>query len=79
MGENSSYGLYLQLDHGNGIKSFYAHCSSVCVKKGQQVAAGEKIGAVGSSGSATGPHLHLELKYQGTHVDPSYYIETLGK
>ena len=79
VGENSSYGLYLQLDHGNGIKSFYAHCSSVCVKKGQQVAAGEKIGAVGSSGSATGPHLHLELKYQGTHVDPSYYIETLGK
>ena len=43
------------------------------------MAAGEKIGAVGSSGSATGPHLHLELKYQGTHVDPSYYIETLGK
>lgn len=75
VGRDDSYGLYLQLDHGNGVKSFYAHCSSLCVKKGQTVAKGEKIGQVGSSGAATGPHLHLELKYGKTHVDPIYYIQ----
>ena len=78
VGENDSYGLYLQLDHGGGIKSFYAHCRSVCVKKGQTVALGEKIGEVGSSDSATGPHLHLELKYNGLHLDPAYYIDCLS-
>ncbi len=75
VGQDDSYGLYLQLDHGNGVKSFYAHCSSLCVKKGQTVAKGEKIGQVGSSGAATGPHLHLELKYGKTHVNPIYYIQ----
>ena len=79
VGENDSYGLYLQLDHGNGIKSFYAHCKSVCVKKGQAVTLGQTIATVGSSGSATGPHLHLELKYNGIHLDPSYYVESLSQ
>lgn len=78
VGENDSYGLYIQLDHGNGIKSFYAHCRSLCVKKGQSVALGEKIGEVGSSGAATGPHLHLELKCAGLHLDPLYYIDSLS-
>ena len=78
VGEDKSYGLYLQLDHGNGVKSFYAHCNSICVKKGQQVAVGETIGAVGKSGTATGPHLHLEIKYQKLHLDPSYYIDTVS-
>lgn len=78
VGKDTSYGLYLQLDHGNGIKSFYAHCDSICVQKGQSVALGEKIGEVGSSGSATGPHLHLELKYENMHFDPSYYIQCLS-
>ena len=78
IGENSSYGLYLQLDHGNGIKSFYAHCSSVSVKKGQSVSLGEKIAEVGSTGTATGPHLHFELKYQGLHVDPAYYVDCIS-
>lgn len=77
IGQDDSYGLYFQLDHGNGVKSFYAHCKSVCVQKGQTVAAGEKVGEVGSSGSATGPHLHLELKYNGTHLDPAYYVDYL--
>ena len=75
MGQDDSYGLYLQLDHGNGIKSFYAHCQSVCVTKGQAVAAGEVIAAVGSSGAATGPHLHLELKWNRLHLNPAYYVQ----
>lgn len=77
IGEDDSYGLYLQLDHGNGVKSFYAHCSAINVSKGQTVALGEKIAEVGSTGSATGPHLHFELKCNGIHVDPAYYIEFL--
>ena len=55
IGKNDTHGLYLQLDHGNGIKSFYAHCSKLCVSKGQLVAAGEKVAEVGSTGVATGP------------------------
>jgi len=78
VGENNSYGLYLQLDHGNGIKSFYAHCKKICVTKGQTVALGDKIAEVGSSGSATGPHLHFELKCNGVHLDPRYYIKFLN-
>lgn len=77
IGEDNSYGLYLQIDHGNGVKSFYAHCSAIYVSKGQTVALGEEIAAVGSTGSATGPHLHLELKCNGIHVDPAYYLEFL--
>ena len=78
VGENKSYGLYLQLDHGNGVKSFYAHCKRICVKKGQTVSVGEKIAEVGSTGTATGPHLHLELKYNDTHVNPEYYLDFLN-
>ncbi len=74
-GKDDSYGLYLQVDHGNGVKSFYAHCSKVVVTKGQKVDIGEKVAEVGSSGSATGPHLHLELKYNKMHLDPSYYVD----
>jgi len=75
-GENEIHGNYLQIDHGQGIKSFYAHCSDVLVRQGQPVTAGERIALVGSTGTATGPHLHLELKCCGIHIDPSYYIQT---
>ena len=76
-GEDDSYGLYLQVDHGNGVKSFYAHCSRIVVTKGQVVALGEKVAEIGSSGSATGPHLHLELKYNKMHLNPVYYVDIL--
>lgn len=77
IGEDSSYGLYLQLDHGNGIQSFYAHCKTLCVQKGMQVKAGETVATVGATGTATGPHLHLELKCSGVRVDPAYYVDLL--
>ena len=70
------YGLYLQIDHGNGVKSFYAHCSQLLVRQGQTVAAGETVALAGETGNATGPHLHLEVKYQGVRLNPVYYIET---
>ena len=77
IGEDNSYGRYLQLDHGEGIKSFYAHCQRLCVEKGQSVSAGETVATVGATGTATGPHLHLELKCCGLRVDPAYYVEQL--
>lgn len=76
-GKNDSYGLYLQIDHGNGVKSFYAHCSRIVATKGQTVSIGEKIAEIGSTGTSTGPHLHLELKYNKMHLNPSYYVEVL--
>lgn len=78
-GEDDSYGKYMQLDHGNGIKSFYAHCSKITVRKGQAVAKGEKIAEVGSTGRSTGPHLHLELKYNKMNLNPAYYVKLAGQ
>ena len=56
-----SYGYYIQVDHGGGLETLYAHCSSICVTTGQQVQVGEVIGYVGHTGRATGSHLHLEV------------------
>ena len=76
-GKSDSYGLYLQIDHGSGVKSFYAHCSKIVVTKGQAVALGEKVAEIGSTGESTGPHLHLELKYGNTRLNPAYYVDFL--
>ena len=56
-----SYGYYIQIDHGGGLETLYAHCSSICVTTGQHVQAGQVIGYVGHTGRATGSHLHLEV------------------
>ncbi len=76
IGESPAYGLYLQIQHANGVTSFYAHCSRLCVQPGQQVAAGEKVAEVGDTGEVTGAHLHFEVKVNGKLVDPSDYIGT---
>lgn len=74
IGESGAYGLYVQLDHGNGIKSFYCHCSKLLYGKGKNVTAGQTIALVGDTGNTTGPHLHLELKREETLLNPAYYI-----
>ena len=76
IGDSPEYGLYLQISHANGVKSFYAHCSQLLVHQGQAVKAGETLALSGDTGNTTGPHLHLELKYNGVRINPIYYIET---
>ena len=64
-----SYGYYIQIDHGDGLETLYAHCSSICVTTGQQVQTGQVIGYVGHTGRATGSHLHWEGKLNGVRFD----------
>ncbi len=76
VGESEAdYGLYLQIDHGSGVCSFYAHCSEILVKAGQPVQKGDLIARVGDTGYTTGAHLHLELKQNGERIDPAPYIQ----
>lgn len=71
---NGSYGNLVKVDHGNGVETWYAHASKIYVKVGQQVNAGDVVAAVGSTGNSTGPHLHLEIRINGEHVNPQEYL-----
>lgn len=72
---NSSMGNYIMISHGNGLYTIYMHCSALYVKKGQDVTAGTKIGAVGSTGRSTGPHLHFGVRLNGNYVSPWGYLK----
>ena len=69
-----SYGYYIQIDHGGGLETLYAHCSSICVTTGQQVQVGEVIGYVGHTGRATGSHLHFEIHINKIRKDAMSYF-----
>lgn len=73
-GYSSSYGYLVILSHGNGIQTYYAHCSKLYVSKGQTVSQGHVIGAVGSTGNSTGNHLHLEVRVNGVTQNPQNYV-----
>ncbi|HEY9180498.1 MAG TPA: peptidoglycan DD-metalloendopeptidase family protein [Candidatus Baltobacteraceae bacterium] len=68
------YGNYILIDHGGGMATGYGHCSQIFVSVGQQVQKGQAIGAVGSTGASTGPHLHFEVRINGKAVDPAAYL-----
>ena len=70
------YGYYVRIDHGGGLETLYAHCSSICVTAGQQVQAGQVIGYVGQTGRATGNHLHFEVYQNGQRADAMAYFAT---
>ena len=58
------------ISHGNGVETYYGHCSKLYVTEGQKVSSGEKIANVGSTGRSTGPHLHLEIRKDGVQINP---------
>ncbi|HET7585505.1 MAG TPA: M23 family metallopeptidase [Gemmatimonadaceae bacterium] len=78
VGRQNGYGNVLEIDHGNGIVTKYAHCSRILVRRGQRVKRGQVIAAVGNTGLATGPHLHYEIHVRGRVVDPLTYVLPAG-
>lgn len=77
-GPYGGYGLATIIDHGNGLATLYAHQSRIGVSAGQQVAQGQNIGAVGSTGYSTGPHLHFEVRINGQARDPLLWFPERG-
>ena len=73
-GSNGGYGNWTLIDHGGGLATGYAHQSRIGVRIGQHVSTGEIIGNVGSTGASTGPHLHWEVRVNGTPVDPMGWV-----
>ena len=76
VGRKLGDGLMVELDHGAGVQSIYAHCSAVKVRVGDFVSFGDVIALVGSSGLSTAPHVHFEVKVRGEPVDPLKYLIT---
>ena len=72
-GDSDSFGKYVMIDHPDGYRTLYAHCSKLCMSCGS-VKKGDTIALVGSTGAATGPHLHFELERSGVYLNPEFYI-----
>jgi murein DD-endopeptidase MepM/ murein hydrolase activator NlpD len=73
-GYDGAFGIKVDIDHGNGYHTWYAHLSRVGVAVGEHVFKGESIAAVGATGFATGPHLHYQLMYEGRPIDPAPFL-----
>ncbi len=73
-GRKAGFGLFVQIDHGYGIETIYAHSQKIVAVNGQRVKRGDLIANVGSTGASTGPHLHYEVRVNGIAVDPLYFI-----
>lgn len=73
-GTRGGYGRVVEIDHGGGFKTRYAHLNSISVKTGAEVAISQKVGTMGSTGRSTGPHLHYEVYYRGKSYDPIKFL-----
>ena len=73
-GWKGSYGNLIVVSHGNGVQTYYAHCSALYATAGKTVSQGQTIAAVGSTGNSTGPHLHLEIRVNGVAYNPQRYL-----
>ncbi|MEI9963586.1 MAG: M23 family metallopeptidase [Caulobacteraceae bacterium] len=73
-GVRSGYGNTIEIDHGGGFKTRYAHLEGIAVSVGQRVAVGQRIGAMGSTGRSTGPHLHYEVWVDGRPQNPDRFL-----
>ena len=73
-GSFAAYGRTVIIDHGGRVATVYTHLSSISVREGAFMEAGDRIGRLGSSGAVTGPHLHFELRLGGAAVDPLHYV-----
>ena len=76
VGRRLGHGLMVELDHGDGVRSRYAHCKSIVVREGDFVSVGDVIATVGSSGLSTAPHVHFEVLVRGQAIDPLKYLIT---
>lgn len=76
---NESAGLWIKIDHGNGISSVYMHLSEIKVQNGQVVSQGQVIALSGNTGKSTGPHLHFGISVNGTYVDPLLYVSPTNR
>jgi len=74
-GWKTGYGLCVIIDHQDGYGTVYAHMSRIAVKSGQKVSAGTVVGYEGSTGWATGPHLHFEIRIQGEPTNPAKFVQ----
>ncbi|MBE7035691.1 MAG: M23 family metallopeptidase [Ruminococcaceae bacterium] len=75
---DGGFGYLLQIDHGNGVVTYYAHCNELLVPAGAVVAKGDVIATVGNTGRSTGPHLHFEVHKNGCPVDPTQYYSSIN-
>jgi murein DD-endopeptidase MepM/ murein hydrolase activator NlpD len=75
-GKRGGYGNVVIVDHGAGVETRYAHCASLAVRPGDVVHAGDALGTVGSTGRSTGPHLHFEVRENGTPIDPAGWLSS---
>ncbi len=73
-----AYGKMIEIDHGNGLVSRYAHCSSLRVKEGDFVVRGQQVARVGTTGRSTGPHLHFEVRLNGVPQNPARFLQATG-